>query len=125
MKWIIEYIDGKSISEDEVNFKFINKDNVRLLYFLDNEDNKYGVNLLNLTFFSNRKIYDFKITGQYEITQFKSANVSWGETLVQNITSWNLGVKNDNESYILSITPNKEVYMLASKDSYSKTIRLQ
>lgn len=115
MKWIIEYTDGKSISENEVNFKYVDKENIGLFYFLDHNGDKYGIDLKNLTFFNNNKIYDFMIRGQFEVVQFKSANVSWGEVMKENITSWNLGIQNENESYVMSITPNREIHLLAKK----------
>lgn len=125
MKWIIEYLNGNSISEDEINFQFVDKNNVRFLYFLDQNGDKYGLDFFNLLFFHNHKTYDFKIKGQFELSQFKSANISWGEIVNQNITSWNVGIENDDESYIMSITSNREVYLLAESGSRNKIIRLQ
>jgi hypothetical protein len=113
MKWCVEYINGIYIDEETTSFNNIDKKNIKLIYFL-NDNNAYGFDLINRTFFVNNKIFDFKIKGEIvDIYQFKSAKLNINNNSC-TINSWNLCVKVVDDDYrlkyIMSIGEKIEVY---------------
>lgn len=130
--WVIEYIDGKSISENEMNFTNVNKENIKAFYF-QNGSERYGF-LNNGFFFINNTEFDFKIKKYpHKIIQFKSASIlTNGEN---NIDSWNLGfevyVKDGYEKYMMCINKDESIYFIAKKVNFKlnniddRKIRLQ
>ena len=75
MIWVIEYNDGTSITENQINFQDAKKNNVKYLYFLDQKYNKvYGFNADKMHFFIDNHVFDFKINGSYmKLIQYKNA----------------------------------------------------
>jgi hypothetical protein len=134
MKWIVEYINGTSISEDEINFAFIEKQNIKQIYFIDGSD-IYGLNAVNKKFFINNIEYDFKIIKSPDkFIQYKTAQTIVNHNLSE-ILSWNLGFEiytnNMIEKYVMSIAKNKEVFFIATRQDLKsqnideRKIRLQ
>ena len=61
MYWVVEYVNGKSISENDIQYKYIEKNNIKNLYYICDNDLYIGVNLIDGIFFINKNKYDFKI----------------------------------------------------------------
>lgn len=132
MYWIIEYTNGKSISEKEENFNLVSKENIRALYFQNGND-RYGVTNTG-KFFINETEYDFKLNkGPQKYIQFKSAMLlTNGENIID---SWNLGfecyVNDGYEQYTININKEGEIYFLAKRTNFKsqkveeRKIRLQ
>ncbi|MNJ90207.1 hypothetical protein D3C87_78010 [compost metagenome] len=131
MYWIIEYTDGKSISENDINFGEVDKKNIRALYF-QNGLNRYGV-LNNGFFFINNTEFDFKLKQPQKFIQFKSASILIDDK--NTIDSWNLGfevyISNGFEKYVMCINKDESIYFIAQKIDFklnktsNRKIRLQ
>ena len=78
MFWVIEYLNGKTITELECNYKDVDKNNIKNMYFVIN-DVKIGFNALNGYFFIGDTVYDFKVgNGPYFPIQYKTDQLSLG-----------------------------------------------
>lgn len=119
MKWIIEFINGNQIVEDKINFKLIEKNNFKKIYFFDGK-NQYGF-YSNGKFFINNQTFDFKIKiADYELIPFqnKTGMLLFNQNNQKNdIFSWNIGYKLKNNEkiyeYKMIILKNKEIYFEA------------
>lgn len=136
MIWVIEYIDGTAVSEEQMNFQFANKENAKYFYFLDQSYNTvYGFDVSEMRFFINNKKFDFKVKGNYlKLVQYKTASIHLAVD-DHTVRSWNFGVETIStthvEKYIMSITVDREVYLEAVRKDLvfgkveEKKVRLQ
>lgn len=123
MYWVVEYLNGKTVTEKETNFKSIDKKGMKLLYFMY-KGFPIGINLINGLFFINKKQFDFKIgNGEYFPLQFKKAFIKLELNGTQTTeTNHNIGCYmlklNYKFKYYFSISDNG-VFLHAEKEDLS------
>ncbi|MNB89787.1 hypothetical protein D3C81_893730 [compost metagenome] len=121
MFWFIEYINGNTISEQSINFNYVDKERVKRFYFKNKNGDVYGINMEKLTFFINNQEIDIKIKGESpKLLQYKTASMSITSN-VHKISSWNLGVEtylnNEIHKYVMNIKVDGEIYIVATKQN--------
>lgn len=119
--WVIEYKDGKHITEKEVIFNQVNKLNIRSMYFYDGIK-PIGFYADNGLFFIGNAKYDFKVgNGPFLPIQFKTASVVVNDDIQNSeVVAWNIGYlkeeKHFNFKYLLTINKNREIILTATKE---------
>lgn len=121
MYWVIEYLNGTSISEKEVSFQLVEKNNIKQIYVMNN-DIPIGFNFKTGMFFVNKQRFDFKIgSGPYFPLQFKTDTVSLKLDGTQEIkTSFNIGCfkfeSNYKLKYYFTISEEEIAFQAVSED---------
>jgi hypothetical protein len=122
LKWIVEYLNGNIIKEDDYNFNNINFNSIKKIFFKNNK-NKYGVNCISGNFFINNK--EFNIVNKKTIMQYKIKPIQYktARVLLNNYNnetvSWNIGYELCREykefEYVMTINKNNNIFISAKK----------
>lgn len=136
MFWIVEYLNGNSVSENEVSFKDIDVNNIKNFYLLG-KDNIIGFDGQTGIFFINKMKFDFKTgNGPFKPIQFKTGVTTFdfnGE-IGQKVVARNVGYSNVSNNYVCKYILNvydDSIYLNAikcdinGKQINSKKIRIK
>lgn len=122
MIWVVEYNNGKTVSENEENYKQIDKSDIKFLYLVNKEE-RIGVNCETGLFFVNEYNYDFKIgNGPFHPIFFKKGLITFSLNGVSqnNHVEYNIGISKYYQdfkySYVMKISTNS-IYLEASKEN--------
>lgn len=126
MQWVIEFVNGNKLIENNNMWDLSNISLIKRIYFID-KHNVFGF-YTNGHFFINNKIFDFKISINNNITpfQYKTGIMHFSNEInKKNIVAWNIGYKiscDFNYEYTMIIKNNYKIFFKAVKKDLSNKI---